>query len=135
MQNNIDNGMDYLPFAIVVCDINDLKQTNDTEGHQAGDELIRSASKLLCDTFVHSPVVRIGGDEFVVFLRGDDYASKELLIGRLRVQVLQNHVTGNGPVIAVGIASYEPEKDTQVSEVFERADAMMYEDKKELKSA
>ena len=38
VQSNIDNGLDYLPFAIVVCDANNLKRINDTRGHVAGDE-------------------------------------------------------------------------------------------------
>lgn len=48
------------------------------QGHAAGDEYLKASAKLLCDIFVHSPVFRIGGDEFVVFLRGSDYADKEM---------------------------------------------------------
>ncbi|MBQ4464292.1 MAG: diguanylate cyclase, partial [Eubacterium sp.] len=65
IQDRIDADNECALFAIAVCDINDLKLINDTIGHKAGDDYIRSASKLLCDTFVHSPVFRIGGDEFV----------------------------------------------------------------------
>ena len=133
VQDNLDRGVDYFPFALAVCDINDLKLVNDTEGHQAGDDLIRAASALLCDTFVHSPVFRIGGDEFVIFLRGNDFAAKEELIGRLRVRVLENQVRKNGPVIAVGLATYEQGRDRHITDVFERADARMYENKQELK--
>ena len=129
----IESGEGHQPFAIVVCDINDLKNTNDTEGHKAGDDLIRAAAKLLCDTFAHSPVFRIGGDEFAIFLRGEDYESREMLIGRLRVQVLQNLVSKDGPVVAVGFATFDPGRDEGVTAVFERADTRMYEDKKGLK--
>ncbi len=134
VQENIDKGLDYLPFALAVCDINDLKEINDTEGHQAGDDYIRTAAKLLCDIFVHSPVFRIGGDEFLVFLRGDDYTAKEELVNRLRAKVFQNSVQKSGPVVAIGVTAYDPNRDTSVSQVFERADALMYENKKELKS-
>ncbi len=134
VQENIDKGLDYLPFALAICDINDLKKINDTEGHQAGDDHIKAAAKLLCDTFVHSPVFRIGGDEFLVFLRGDDFSAKEELLSRFRAKVYENLVQKNGPVVAVGVATYEPKNDTTISEVFDRADALMYEDKKELKS-
>ena len=133
IQSNIDNGIEYLPFAIAVCDINFLKKVNDTEGHKAGDEYIKVSSKLLCDTFSHSPVFRIGGDEFVIFLGGSDYPAREELIKGLRDRVLENLESGNGPVIAVGIADFDPEKDSKVSDVFERADSMMYEDKRRLK--
>lgn len=134
VQRNIENGMDYLPFAIAVCDLNDLKKINDTKGHKAGDEYIKSSAKLLCDIFDHSPVFRIGGDEFVVFLRGDDYVSRKELISRFRSTVLSNLEKHEGPVIAVGMAEYQPDNDLNVSDIFDRADHMMYDDKRELKA-
>ncbi|MBQ9383367.1 MAG: GGDEF domain-containing protein [Ruminiclostridium sp.] len=133
VQNNIDSGMDYLPFALVVCDINGLKQINDSDGHRAGDEYIRAAAKLICEIFAHSPVFRIGGDEFVIFLRGNDYPCRDALIGTLHTKVTENLKKKGEPVIAAGIAVYDPESDTKISEVFERADNMMYEDKRALK--
>jgi len=133
VQTNIDNGVDYLPFAIAVCDINLLKQINDTEGHSAGDEYIKASAKLLCNTFVHSPVFRIGGDEFAVFLRGDDYTAREKLIKNLKDKVQKNLKGQNGPVIAVGYSDFNPETDGKVTGVFERADKMMYENKRQLK--
>ena len=133
VQSNIDNGMDYLPFALVVCDINGLKQINDSDGHRAGDEYIRSAAKLICDTFAHSPVFRIGGDEFVIFLRGSDYPRRDELIKTLHSKVVENLNKKGEPVIATGLAVYDPGTDAKVSEVFERADNMMYEDKRALK--
>ena len=58
------------PFAIAFCDVNGLKTVNDTLGHAAGDELIRSAAMEICNVFDHSPVYRYGGDEFVAILGG-----------------------------------------------------------------
>ncbi len=135
VQANIDNGMDYLSFGILVCDTNDLKKINDTQGHVAGDEYIKKSAKLLCDIFVHSPVFRVGGDEFVVFLRGDDYSNKENLMNSLRAQVQKNLKSGSGPILASGMAEYTPEKDTFISEIFERADKAMYKNKRELKKS
>ena len=134
VQSNIDNGMDYLTFAIVVCDANNLKMINDNEGHVAGDEYIRASAKLLCDTFVHSPVFRVGGDEFVVFLRGSDHAIRQELIDKLRATVRENQKTGMGPILAAGMAEYDPKTDSLVSEIFDRADKAMYEDKQKLKN-
>ncbi len=134
VQANIDNGMDYLPFGLVVCDANNLKVINDTEGHAAGDEYIKKSAQLLCNTFVHSPVFRIGGDEFVVFLRGSDYANKESLMKSLRAQVLENQRSGFGPVLASGMAEYLPKKDTLVAEIFDRADKEMYKNKRTIKA-
>jgi diguanylate cyclase (GGDEF)-like protein len=134
VQANIDNGLDYLTFAIIVCDANDLKRVNDNEGHVAGDEYIIASAKLLCDIFEHSPVFRVGGDEFVVFLRGSDYMIRQELTEKLRTQVRENQKTGSGPVLAAGMAEYVPEKDSLVSEIFDRADKAMYEDKQKLKN-
>lgn len=133
VQANIDNGMDYLPFGLVVCDANDLKAINDTQGHVAGDEYIKKSAMLLCNTFVHSPVFRIGGDEFVVFLRGNDYSNKEALMKSLRAQVLENQRLGVGPILASGMAEYVPETDTLVAEIFDRADKEMYKNKRDIK--
>ena len=133
IQGNMDNGMDYLPYGLIVCDANNLKKINDTMGHAAGDEYIKACAKLLCNIFVHSPVFRVGGDEFTVFLRGDDYYNKEELIDKLRNKVLENQKTGSGPVLASGVGIYQPGKDLVVNDVFERADKEMYENKQMLK--
>ena len=133
VQSNIDNGMDYLPFGLVVCDTNKLKKVNDSLGHVAGDEYIKQSAKLLCNIFVHSPVFRIGGDEFVVFLRGDDYTNREALMKALQDQVWENQKSESGPILASGMADFTPGKDKLVSEIFDRADKAMYKNKRELK--
>ena len=48
-------------FAVIILDINNLKTVNDTEGHHAGDRLIREACGIICNIFKHSPMFRIGG--------------------------------------------------------------------------
>ncbi len=133
VQTNIDNGFDYLPFALILCDANDLKKINDSKGHTAGDEYIKESAKLLCDIFVHSPVFRVGGDEFVVFVRSTDYQNRKELMKKLRDQVVQNLHSGTGPVLASGMAEYIPETDSFVSDIFDRADKEMYENKQMLK--
>ena len=120
-------------FGIVVCDINGLKKINDTEGHRAGDDYIRTSCMLICRIFHHSPVFRIGGDEFAVILRNRDYENREKLISRLRRQVEENIRIGEGPVVASGLAEFQPDEDHSVEDVFNRADIRMYENKTRLK--
>ena len=134
VQGNMDNAIDYLNFGLVVCDTNNLKKINDTQGHAAGDEYIKASARILCDIFVHSPVFRVGGDEFVVFLRGNDYSSRHELMDKLRSQILENKKMGAGVILASGMSEYKPESDTLVSDIFERADKEMYEDKQRLKA-
>lgn len=134
VQANIDNGMDYLTFALVVCDANNLKLINDTKGHAMGDEYIKESARILCAVFSHSPVFRVGGDEFVVFLRGNDFSIRFELMEKLHRQVLENKKNGTGVILAAGMSEYKPDTDGFVSDIFERADKEMYEDKQRLKS-
>jgi len=120
------------PFALVVCDLNDLKKVNDTQGHAAGDAYIHEASRLICDLYKHSPVYRIGGDEFAVFLEGADYEQRNELFESLDSRSAEN-ARGGGMVIAAGMAEYEPD-DKHLFDVFSRADKRMYERKNQLKN-
>lgn len=120
------------PFAVVIFDVNDLKKVNDTAGHQAGDQYIRQACAVICDIFAHSPVFRVGGDEFAVIAQGKDYACLEELIQKVSGHNCSASHTGE-VVIACGMAKYE--EDECVATVFERADRNMYENKSCLKAA
>ncbi len=135
-QNKIDDSIKdgtVEPFAIVVCDVNGLKVINDTLGHKAGDEYIFKASRMICDIFQHSPVFRTGGDEFVVILRGRDYQIRKELLLTLHDRSVE-HISTKEVVVSGGLAEYRPGTDTNFHEVFERADGLMYEEKKLLKS-
>lgn len=120
-------------FAIVICDVNNLKTINDTKGHKAGDSIIRDACMMVCKVFKHSPVYRIGGDEFVVVMRGEDYDNRHALLTELRTQVEIN-MEEDRVVVASGLSTYNEHKDISVAEVFERADHEMYKNKKLLKT-
>ena len=122
-----------LSFGIVVCDINDLKKINDTRGHNYGDEMIQRASCLISGIFVSSEVFRIGGDEFVVLLRDEDFLIREELLENLRRESFSNGRSRSGPVVASGLAVYDPQKDAKFADVFKRADLRMYANKKSLK--
>lgn len=120
-------------FGLIIFDLNDLKKVNDTMGHEAGDRYIKEASKMICEAFKHSPVFRIGGDEFVVLLEGEDYRNRGFLLRIFNEKVEGNQKFG-GPVVSAGMDIFHLDTDLRVDEVFQRADALMYERKKELKS-
>lgn len=119
---------DQKPFAVVVCDLNGLKQVNDTLGHKAGDEFIGSSCSIICDVFSHSPVFRIGGDEFAVILQAKDYDRRADLIRQLSEALDAHKHLGIRP-LAFGISEFNPDSDIRLQDVFERADKLMYEDK------
>lgn len=119
-------------FGLIVFDLNGLKQINDTFGHEAGNQYIKDACHLICEQFKHSPVYRIGGDEFVVFLEGSDFTNRENLIDSFEKQIEQNQIDGT-IVISEGYSEYHNGED-DYNAVFDRADKKMYERKKALKA-
>lgn len=120
------------PFAVVVLDVNDLKKVNDTFGHQAGDQYLREACRMICQTFKHSPVFRVGGDEFAVIAQGHDYEHIDELIRRIEEHNREN-IRSGGVVVACGMASFTD--DTSVASIFRRADMDMYANKQRLKES
>ena len=119
-------------FAIAILDVNDLKKVNDNSGHQAGDQYLRDACRVICEVFKRSPVFRVGGDEFAVIIKGIDYEHVEELRGKM-LDHNRKAIDSGGIVIACGIAKYD--NDACVAAVFERADRDMYENKSSLKTA
>lgn len=132
-QSNIDKGLN-VPFAIIVCDLNDLKSINDTQGHNTGNDYLRESVSLISEHFPESPVFRVGGDEFTVVLTGREYDNREELFKGLRKHILDNIATKEGPVIATGLAVYDSRTHRKFSDVFGSADKNMYENKKNLKA-
>ncbi len=122
-----------VPFALVVCDVNGLKKINDTLGHKAGDDYLRRSCKMICTIFSHSPVYRVGGDEFVAVLMGQDFENRSRLMRELH-SLSALHIGTEEGVVSGGLAEYAPGQDHCISEIFERADAKMYEEKMLLKS-
>ena len=120
-------------FALVVFDLNDLKKTNDTKGHEAGDIYIKNGCSIICNHFKHSPVYRIGGDEFVVILTGEDYNNHKAILEDF-ANTIENNLKTNDVVIAYGFADYATLPNKGFIHLFETADHNMYLCKKELKS-
>ena len=124
-------------FGIMVFDLNYLKETNDKYGHDVGNKLIVSAARVISDTFKRSPVFRIGGDEFLVILQNRDLEALPGLLKKLDDEASNETITVDKEVIPIsiakGFAKYEPQKDTNFIDVFNRADDAMYDDKREMK--
>lgn len=125
-------------FAVVVLDINGLKRVNDSFGHDFGDMLIINACRIICKSFQHSPVFRVGGDEFVVILENVDYESYHQLLDNLEANIAEANKNGRADThisIARGIAVYDSETDLVFANVFKRADDCMYQNKAAMKVA
>ena len=123
-------------FAVIMCDLNYLKHINDNLGHTAGDEAIQKTAGILCKAFPLSTVFRIGGDEFAVIPTGLDYARIDEKLDALKEMLeSQRNISDNyleRISLAFGCAVFERGEDTSYQEVFERADKIMYEEKKKI---
>lgn len=122
---------------IVIFDLNDLKTCNDTLGHNEGDRYILEASHFIRDTFdAYGACYRIGGDEFCVLIEKVDKCPVEKLIEKINRDCESFNKSGRAKFkigIASGYAKYTMNVDKDFKEAYDRADAMMYENKRKLK--
>ena len=116
-------------FATAVFDVNGLKRVNDTEGHKVGDQWIFNAAQIICDVFKHSPIFRIGGDEFSAILEGKDYESRAALMKAFN-GMMEENLRNEQVVVSAGLAEFDPEKDETFNAVFERANDQLYQRKR-----
>ena len=123
-----------MEFAIGVFDCDDLKTINDQNGHDKGNVYLKAASRLICRVFQHSPVFRIGGDEFAVVLQNEDLRNREALVEKfenMREEICAAAENKWDEVhIALGIAVYDPNTDQSVNDTARRADKLMYDNKR-----
>ena len=136
LQARIDRNED-IEFAIVMFDCDGLKDINDKYGHDRGNVYLKNASLIMSKVFARSDLYRIGGDEFVAILMGEDYKAREELKKKFFNQCKQ--VNGfakedwEKAKVSVGLAVYDKEIDTNANDVFIHADHLMYENKRERK--
>ena len=104
-------------YAIALCRVKDLEQVNETQGREAGDRMLRDACTLICNTFKHSPVFRVAGDQFAAIAQGHDYECADEL-----AEELENRSRESAAPIVCGMAKYDG--SGSVAAVFARADAL-----------
>ena len=126
-------------FAIIMVDLNHLKRINDTYGHEKGNIYIKKMCTMICDTFSHSPVFRVGGDEFIIVLIHRDYENRDDLVSKIKTQMTELAARDDldewvKPTAAMGIGVYSKHSDDCSDAVLKRADAAMYANKKEMKA-
>lgn len=134
IDEQINNGT--AEFAVIMCDLNYLKLINDNHGHKAGDAALKKAAIILCQSFPMSTVFRVGGDEFVIIPSVLEYARIDEKLDALK-KLLEEETKSTDDILkrislAFGCAVFDREKDHSYQEVFERADLMMYEEKKKI---
>ena len=117
------------PFSIIICDIDNFKKINDTYGHEGGDEVLRSLSRIF-ESLIRDKdfLCRWGGEEFLILLNNTDLNLARTIADRIRVNVENNEIKYNDKTIKItitmGVASVTEEQDYNV--LFKLADERLY---------
>ncbi len=121
-----------IPLAVLFIDLDRFKQINDSLGHQAGDELLRTvASRLQIEARKSDIVGRLSGDEFVVVLAQCDLNRVTDVVKRIQNSLSQPcHIAGVAitPSASIGVSLFPDNGDT-IEILLHRADMAMYQTK------
>lgn len=116
--------------GIIVCDADGLKLINDTLGHSAGDQLLKTVAQRLKKAAGSEQPARIGGDEFAILLPGASQDKLATMVAAIKFE--QEHDTTEREYsvsVSVGYA-YRADHSISMAELFSRADSMMYAEKR-----
>ncbi|MBX9849350.1 MAG: GGDEF domain-containing protein [Rhodocyclaceae bacterium] len=129
LQRSLRNGR---PMSVMVLDLDNFKQINDTHGHQAGDSVLQHV-KQVADECLRSADIfaRYGGEEFVVLLPDTTSQGAVVLAERLRLAIAENRASCGVPVTAcIGVHSLDKvSKSVTLAELLAQADKAMYQAK------
>ena len=122
------------PFTVIMSDCNYLKEVNDQFGHEYGDILLKIVAGTLKEEMPEdSPVIRMGGDEFMILGNGIAEEKASELMANIRKSLKRKSKEKIPLSLAMGSYTVQS-KDFSFDEVCHEADLRMYEDKKRLKA-
>jgi diguanylate cyclase (GGDEF)-like protein len=129
-------GRNQTPVAMMICDIDEFKQVNDTYGHLAGDEYLKLIARILHQVFQRDMDVtaRYGGDEFVAILPEEALENTVALAERVRKTVadtvleFESHAIRT--TVSIGVAVMIPQPSEKNEALIANADAALYAAKK-----
>ena len=120
--------------AVLMFDLDNSKVINDTYGHAAGDEALRTVAQVLGETLRGTDFsARFGGDEFAVILPDTETAGAEVVACKLVANVRQRIANADRevtPTASIGIASYGGPDNRSTDDVLTAADEAMYKAKR-----
>lgn len=117
-------------LSLLMIDVDDLKITNDTLGHMAGDGLLRGVAKVLKEVFRAEDVVaRVGGDEFAVLLPGVDAPAAALVVERIKEEIAKHNARSGEPRLSLSIGMATTDKGGKLRQALKQADERMYAEK------
>lgn len=121
--------------AILVCDLDDLKETNDTDGHKQGDELIKHAAWVLQEfSSENITVARLGGDEFVLLVTEIEKGESKQLVSQLLNRIREYNTSSLNLEVKLSVGcAFSQNSIGQMTRLFAQADQNMYSNKNERK--
>jgi diguanylate cyclase (GGDEF)-like protein len=122
-------------FSVLLVDLDNFKNINDTLGHAAGDHCVQHFAGIAVRRLRgQGMLARTGGDEFCILLPETDLRQAEEIAGALVELVAANQPNWRGHAVAltisVGVAEWSPRGDKTADETLEAADAALYEAKR-----
>ena len=135
LPNILDDAIkNHKKLLVLMADMDNMKEINDTYGHIEGDNTIITVSKVIQSCLIGNEIcARIGGDEFLVIGTFDEtISSPEDLINRINAQIEHYNKHSNKPYevkVSMGVYSDYITKDTNIDALIDRADYIMYENK------
>lgn len=137
LEKDVDDIVDHLAegkkVVFVMCDLNRLKQTNDTFGHEAGDKMIQDAAGCIREAIPQEAhCYRLGGDEFGVLLSGSEITSWYLIdkIEEAMSKYNVDHEITLSMAMGCATATFSKSQEGFFKELYKKADDMMYEVKR-----
>jgi len=126
----LERGRQF-PVSIVMADVDDLKETNDRQGHAGGDAMLKRVARVLNAAFRAEDVIaRIGGDEFGVLLPGTSAKAAQLALRRVRRVLQADNASQGGKPIGMSFGVSTAVEHASLTDVLTQADAGMYREKR-----
>jgi diguanylate cyclase (GGDEF)-like protein/PAS domain S-box-containing protein len=124
---------------LLYIDVDELKKTNDTHGHRAGDQLLESVATILRETLRESDIIaRIGGDEFAVLAMRSQRGGEKVLLRRLEDKIGSHNSMSPKRLrlsLSMGIVRFDPRRFSSLEEFLAHADFLMYQQKRSKNSS
>ncbi len=122
-------------YALLFCDMDGLKQINDSLGHEHGDQAIQDMAEILQDLFrEEDSIARLGGDEFTVFAIDIPEDFETVIKTRMEKQITEFHAKNARPYrlsISIGvIEGYTSDERLDIQQLMSRADKKLYQNKR-----